>query len=253
MSFRHHMIIPLLLLCTASLRGQDIDPPLHGYIEIASEPRGAEVFLGDSLLGTTPMRLRRSLARDVLCYFPSRDTWNGQVRALPEELPDAQSGVVILHFDREILLRSLPHGAAVFRGDSLLGYTPLRVDAEGGPLRVDALHHTGVDWDPGSVTRSEYLLILTPSDDATAGNVSFHGNTWRLPPADVLLPAGVGLLAGIAAVILKQKADAEYEEYLATGEEELLSQTKKYDIYAGISLALLQLGLGYFIYRLFDE
>jgi hypothetical protein len=54
-------------------------------------------------------------------------------------------------------------------------------------------------------------------------------------------------------VILKQHADAQYASYLETRDDALLSEAKKYDIYAGISLAILQLGLGYFIVRLFEE
>ncbi|MDT8324275.1 MAG: hypothetical protein RRA94_09195 [Bacteroidota bacterium] len=254
MTAKKAILLALLLCAAATVKAQDIDPPMPGMLELESHPRGAEIFLGDSLLGSTPMRVRRSDAERLRVYYPARNAWNAQVRTLPSAMPGAGEGIVLPRFDRSILLRSLPHGARVFRGDTLLGVTPLRVDAASGSLRVDALGYEGVDWDPASTTRSEYLLLLQPlGDGMRAGSVEYRGSGLRLPPVDVLLPAGAGLLAGVAAVIFKQKADAQYADYLATGEEELLSQTKKYDIYAGISLALLQLGLAYFIYRLFDE
>lgn len=246
------MIFAFTLLSTLSLRAQDIDPPLHGYVELESDPGGAEVFAGDSLLGKTPMRVRRDLADRLRVYYPARNAWDAQVRALPSAMPGAGEGIVLLRFDARVLLRSLPHGAKVFRGDTLLGVTPLRLSAGGGPVRVEALGYEGSDWDPAATSRAEFLLMLRPREEEQT-MVEYRGSSVRFPPADVLLPAGAGLLAGVAAVILKQEADAKYDEYLATGDEKLLSQTKKYDIYAGISLALLQLGLGYFIYRLFDE
>lgn len=245
--------LAFLLCCAHAAEAQDIEPPRPGMVELASDPGGAEVFLGDSLLGRTPMRIARGHTKQIRVYYPARNAWDAQVLPLPTAMPGAGEGVVLLRFRRSVLLRSLPHGAKVFRGDTLCGITPLRVQAGDGPLRLEALGYEGADWDPSSTTRGEYLLLLRPLDEVTGNGVEYRGGGLRLPAADVLLPAGAGLLAGVAAVILKRQADAKYDEYLATGNEELLSQTKKYDIYAGISLALLQLGLGYFIYRLFDE
>jgi hypothetical protein len=141
----------------------------------------------------------------------------------------------------------------VFSGDTLLGVTPLRVDAANGLLRIKSLDYESVDWDPASTSREEFLVVLEPLRADMPGKVEYRDGGFRLPSASVLLPAGIGLAAGVAAVIFKQKADAQYADYLSSGNEALLSDTKKYDIYAGISLALLQFGLGYFIYRLFDE
>jgi hypothetical protein len=253
MTAKKLICLALLLCCVQVTRAQDIEPPRPGMVELASDPGGAEVFLGDSLLGRTPMRIARGQAKQIRVYYPSRNAWEAQVLPLPAAMPGAGEGVVLLRFRRSILLRSLPHGAKVFRGDTLCGSTPLRVHAGDGPLRLEALGFEGADWDPSSTTRGEYLLMLRPLDEDAATGVELRGGGFSLPAADVLLPAGAGLLAGVAAVILKRQADAEYDQYLATGDEELLSQTKKYDIYAGVSLALLQLGLGYFIYRLFDE
>ncbi|MCB2203786.1 hypothetical protein KQI65_03490 [bacterium] len=249
-------LIPILLtLCIPMLtHGQDIDPPQSGYISLQSEPCGADVFLGDSLLGHTPLRIDRRYGDSVRVYFPSRSAWNAQVQRLPNAPLHAGEGVVLLRFKNTFQLRSLPHGAAVYRGDSLLGRTPLDVDRQAGTLRLEAVGYLGVDFDPRSTTRASALVMLQPlQEKAMHGEVQRNGSGFHLPAADILVPAGVGLLAGVAAVMLKQEADAKYDSYLSTGDEELLSQTKKYDIYAGISLALLQLGLGYFIYRLFDE
>jgi hypothetical protein len=155
-------------------------------------------------------------------------------------------------FDRHVHLRTLPHGARVFRGDSLLGTTPCDIPIGAGNLRVESLGYQGVLWDPASSSRQEILLLLDPLDESVPSQMRIHQGTLRLPRPDILIPAGVGLAAGVAAVILKQKADGYYDDYLISGDDSFLSQTKKYDIYAGISLALLQLGLGYIIYRLFD-
>ena len=245
--------IAALTAAAVTAFAQDIDPPLTGMIEVASEPPGAEVFLGDSLIGRTPLRIAVKHADSVLLYHPSRTAWDAQCRALPADPLRADQGVVLVRFDARVQLRTLPHGARVFRGDSLLGTTPLFVDRDDGTLRIEALGYTGSDWDPSKSDRREVLVTLDALDPPADSRVQFRSTGLQLPPAEVLLPAGIGLAAGIAAVIFKQKADGLYDDYLVSGDDTLLSQTKKYDIYAGISLALLQVGLGYVIYRILDE
>jgi hypothetical protein len=188
------LVLVLALFAPGGLRGQDREPAAAGYVELASQPDGAEVYAGDTLLGRTPIRVQRALLDSITVWYPERAAWNAQTRR--PELPavGADEGVVFLQFD------------------------------------------------------ARQLFLGTP-----AGDVRVRDDALRLPSADVLIPAGIGLVAGVAAVIFKQEADAQYDAYLRTGDELLLSQTEKYDIYAGVSLALLQIGLGYFIYRLFDE
>jgi hypothetical protein len=190
--------VAVLVVLTVSLGSrviaQDREPPMMGLVELESEPSGAEIFVGDSLLGKTPMRVQLMLIDSIAVWYPSRDAWNAQVLRPDKDGPKAGEGVRLLRFNAQELFLGAPAGSAMKRQQTL-----------------------------------------------------------RLPSSDVLIPAGFGLAAGIAAVIFKQKADALYNDYVQTGDYSLLSQTKKYDIYAGVSLALLQFGLGYFIYRLFDK
>lgn len=247
------VIFAALTAAAVNASAQGIDPPLTGMIELASEPAGAEVFLGDSLLGRTPLRIMAEHADSIRLYYPSRLAWDVQRRVLPSDPLHADQGVVLVRFDARVRLRTLPHDARVFRGDSLLGTTPILVGRDAGPLRIEALGYAGTDWNPVHAERRDMLVVLDPLDMTMDSKVEFRGTGLRLPPVEVLLPAGIGLAAGMAAVIFKQKADGLYDDYLGTGDDSLLSQTKKYDIYAGISLALLQMGLGYVIYRILDE
>lgn len=184
----------LAVLVSLKAEAQEREAPAVGLVELASEPRGAEVYVGDSLMGRTPMRLRRALLDSVRVWFPSRVAWDAQVLRPDTAAPSADMGVLLLRFDARRMFEAVPAGKANVLGEEL-----------------------------------------------------------QIPPAAVLIPAGLGLAAGVAAVMFKQRADGLYDDYLRSGDEFLLSQTKKYDIYAGVSLALLQVGLGYFIYRLFDE
>ncbi|MBR9977243.1 MAG: hypothetical protein KFH87_04065, partial [Bacteroidetes bacterium] len=173
------VLVTLFFLCrplSTPVLAQDREPPAKDMVELVSEPAGAQVFVADSLLGSTPLRLSRVLLDSVTVWYPSRGSWDAQVLRPSLDGPDADTGVRFLQFQ------------------------PRRLSLE-----------------------------------EIGGRTHVHENSFQLPAADVLLPAGLGLAAGVAAVVLKQHADRLYDEYLHTGDDALLSQTKKYDIYAGVS------------------
>lgn len=250
---RPALSIVTVLLFTSMLHAQDIEPRESNFVRIESEPRGAEVYRGDTLLGSTPLRLLRAEAHDLVLYFPGRLVWNAQRAELGNDLLREHLGVTQVRFARMLQLRSLPYGAAVYRGDSLLGTTPLYITADTAMLTLHMVGYESVEVSPMDFDEDAVLLTLEALAPPGTPDFSVSTDGMRFPRADILLPAGLSIAAGIAAVMLKQHADARYDEYIANRDEALLSEAKKYDIYAGLSLAVLQLGLGYFILRLFEE
>lgn len=169
-----------------------------------------------------------------------------------------------------VVLESEPTRAEVYVGDSLIGHTPQRI-ARSMLDSVRVCFPSRDAWDaqvlrPDTTALSAELGVLLLRFDAgrmllapslasapVVGAAEERRSGMAFPRTDVLLPGTIALGAGIAAVMLKQHADGLYDDYLRTRDESLLSQTKKYDIYAGVSLAILQVGLGYLMYRLLAE
>jgi len=241
----------LLFLLAGTVRAQDIEPAFSPWVMVESEPRGAEVYRGDSLLGSTPLRVSRALADSLTLYVPGRAVWGAQSIEVRGPVPGEREGVVFVRFDARLRLRSVPHGAAVYRGDSLLGHTPLDVPRDSSVLTLRVAGYDDVTVRVGEV-EDEALIVTLPA----MGRVSML-EEWRgdiaAPTLRVAVPASLALIAGVASVMFKQHADGLYEDYLRKPEGALLSEVKKYDIYAGISLAIVQVGLGYLVYLLFVE
>jgi hypothetical protein len=103
------------------------------------------------------------------------------------------------------------------------------------------------------VDEAALLVVLPVASGERPAGFTLVDEPLRMPGIDIVLPAGVTLAAGVAAVMFKQYADGRYDAYLSSRNDTLLSDAKKYDIYAGLSLALMQLGLGYFILRIFGD
>jgi len=235
---------------------QEIEPRRATTITLQSEPSGAEVFLGDSLIGETPLRIFKQDVAAVRVFYPSRNNWNAEMHTLPTHPIGSDEGIVLLHFKAQLWIYSSPYGSLVFHGDSLLGSTPLIWPDSllNETLRVEAPGYNSSLIEQSMAVAGRLYLLLEQNEVSVAiKKIDVRSSEFVFPPARILVPAGIGLVAGIASVIWKQHADNIYGEYLSSGVRDLLSKTRRYDLYAGIGLAILQASLGYFVYLLFKE
>jgi hypothetical protein len=229
-------------------------PKTSEIVRIQSEPEGAEIFLGDSLLGTTPINVHNALLPELTAWYPSRSAWNATVTALPDSAPSYLEGIVFLEFAQPLLVLSSPSNAAVYCSDSLMGYTPLRTFV---PAGADTIFLSKPGYVQQSICLSEMenhrlAVILEPCNPLPDdGIVQELHSSFSFPSTYVLVAATVGAAAGIAAVILKQEADSKYVLYSESGSESALDSSRNYDLYSGIALAILQLSLVYLVYELF--
>lgn len=186
-------------------------------------------------------------------------------------LPHAQARAqdALPRVSDHISVVSEPSGAEVWTRDSLLGTTPLALPvAFADTLRV---------WYPSrDAWRAQRALLAPPFIPAREGVVMARfpraidllaSAPDAIPPRGMLErdaplsiprlaitgPAVIGLGAGIAAVVLKQKADRVYDSYLLSADPDLLSRTRRYDLAAGVALAVLEASVGYFVYLLFMQ
>jgi hypothetical protein len=249
--------LPIVLAFAAAFcasKGQGIEPAVPTGIIVRSEPSGAEVFLRDSSLGTTPLRLEAAFSDTLILFYPSRNTWGSQRSVLHPPYLKNTEGVVVARFIATIVVNSLPSGAAVFSGDSLLGRTPVAVaiPGSGGRLRVSRPGYADKFPEVTGEAGERVLVVLDPANgEATNERLSRQPGSFRIPGSSLLIPAAAGLTSGVLSVILKQKADSYYDDYLVTGDEALLKKTRRTDVYSGIALAVLELSFAYFIYLLF--
>lgn len=240
--------------CT-SAPAQDLPSP-GDRVRIESLPPGAEVWWGDSLLGVTPLTVARSRAAEIVVWHPARSAWRAQRDTIADGAPDASAGVVLMRFARLLTVTSMPHGAAVFVGDSLVGYTPVAIEVDGDAreLRLERPGCASQRITVGEASGDVVTVVLASSEGgACLPPMREQTSFFRLPDATVSVPAGVGLLAGIAAVVLKQEADASYDRYRATADGALLDRARSYDIYAGVALVASELALAWLVYKLFSS
>jgi hypothetical protein len=256
MSTRIATAVVFVCACLGTVvRAQDLPTP-GDRVRLETLPMGAEVWWGDSLLGVTPLTVARSRAAEIVVWHPARSAWRAKRDTIAADAPDASAGVVLMRFARRLTVTSMPHGAAVFEGDSLIGYTPVSIDVDDA-VRELRLERPGCDEQRITVGEASgdvvTVVLAAAGGDGCLPPMREQTSFFRLPDATVIVPAGVGLLAGIAAVVLKQEADASYDRYRTTADGALLDRARRYDIYAGVALAASELALAWLVYKLFSS
>ncbi len=237
--------IVLILLRTYALSAQQVPVNVCTNAE--------QAWLRVDTLPPFPVRQGRvqvtlPVGKHRLVLLPAEmDSW---VFVRPETLLVVEKGQAVslfLPFPYVYRLETLPPGAAVrFRG-KILGYTtfyhvrrkPLRgsVTFEKPGYRPATYSLLGTD--------SLYVRVQVPLTSLPPSPTPW----WKRREGDYLA-LGMAFVGTLISIHYKFQADALYDRYLQTGEPELKSRIRRYDRYAGWSLAVGEVGLILFGMRL---
>jgi hypothetical protein len=179
---------------------------------------------------------------------------------LPFQVPESfsqnpDSLVIPYHY-----INSIPQNAEVYLNDSLVGFTPLRLPAENVLTGKFTLKKSGcqvytyrLQPDDSVVNKTFYLTTFSRKSEQLVmqNHDGFFKKPRKLVP--IITLGTVSLGSAISAYYFKSIANDKYSEYLQTGSDGLLDETKRYDLYSGIALAALQLGIIGLIYFLFID
>ena len=265
----------LALLPTVSILAQEassVDGNL-AYLAVRSEPPGLEVFLDDSLLGTTPLdsvvvnldELRQRVNSDgvsrhlLLVRSPdvkgswfARD-WSRKIVLAPGEL-----AVYEADFPRHTVIESHPYGADILVDDVPAGNTPALLNLAGSTALL--LSREGFDAHKVQITEesveSHFKVRLqrtteSPSIGAVQVLNEMSGKNLEKYRVGSL---SLTLVAGVAAVYFKSRADEWHERYLQPAPPELrrlyYDKTRRYDAFSGVSFGVFQAGFALSLYLL---
>ncbi|GEM_PF-1682739 len=251
-----------LLIFTASLFAQPSTPVPNAFISITSPYPGLPVLIDGKEAGFTPLR-----------YWPLPPGKHQLAvkRAPPEswldfdwtEVCSLQAGDTlnfVARFQRGYSINSTPFGAEVYVNSFLRGTTPLIVRLPEGDIasieiRKTAFQSQALQIDDGVSEIRIYHVNLKPEQnlpmiqevEKTRRAFRLHRNR-RISFA----AAGLSLASGITAILLKDKADHFYDQYLTAGlpenRERFFQRTEEYDRYAGIATAVFEVSFAVSFY-----
>lgn len=159
-------------------------------------------------------------------------------------------------------INSVPQNADLFLNDIYIGQTPMHFmwDAkqEGRKITVKLTGYAAFEYIPFTeeiIVNKTFKLI--PNNINYIKEIVFKdkSSSFNKPINIIPMALTTAIAAGsaILAYYYKSLAITTMEEYDLTGDPALLDKKKKYDLIGGISLAVLQIGLGTLIYFHFIE
>jgi hypothetical protein len=231
----------------------------RGTLRIGSEPQGALVRLNGADAGFTPFEADTLPAGPYLVEVIPPDSAGWLTRT-------ARDSVFLEAYELEertyrlahlLFLQTLPPGAELFAGDSLLGETPVVVERSlfsrtpPAVLRKVGFHPVTLS-PPTAAGPAGTLTVSLPRD----GDTPLLEDVYP-PPSPPGWPkffaAAGAVAAGGAAAYFKIKADNVYDEYLRTGDPALRNDATGYDMQAAMALIATQACIALLTYLLFTE
>lgn len=210
-------------------------------VSIKTDQDSSSIFLNNKFAGIGSASLE--LAKGAYEIKAVEPAWIWDAKTVKDSLVIdncSSPKTVSLVFNNSLYLQTLPEDAPVYSGDSLIGYTPLFIPERynnvelkkpGFDIKNAALNHSLAD----QTFRLDYKGIKNNND-----------NFFKGPLFKILMGSLVAL--GTATAYFKLKADDRFSQYQASGDESLLSETRKLDLISGITLGALEINFGVLIY-----
>jgi len=245
------------LIFTASSFAQQSASPPNAVISIESRHSGLPVFIDGKEAGFTPLQ-HLSVApgkHEIAVKRLRPESWLDFDWVETCSLRAGDTLKLVARFQKGYSINSTPFGAEVCVNGVLQGTTPLvlrLLEGETTSVEIRKIGHRSeqlqIGKTPAGISETRlYAATLKPEKDLTAIHDSelsrrrLHVSRNRRIS---LATAGLSLASGVAAVLLKDKADHFYEQYLAASlpdkRERFYQRTENYDRYAGIATAVFE-------------
>ena len=230
--------------------------PSQCTLTIQTTPESVHVMLDGKIMGTTPLELD-SIAPGthiLLLQHPDVESWLTMPLEDTIDVKEGESRTLRYALRTKYFISSIPFGADVVLDDSVLGTTPYIAPAglTHKSLLLRSPGYESIDVAlGGKPVISATLNKIWQNEDRTsyfATSMVTRSNTVGL-----YVSGAATILSGVAAAYFKVKADDRYQQYLISGNDNMLSQTHRLDTAAGISIAATQIGLGLFTYFILSQ
>ncbi len=231
-------------------------------ISIFSNQNNAKVFLDTGFIGVTPLaNFEVSEGNHLIKVISASSLKNWEAEIETFDIYVDRDTTLTSRFRHYYYFSSEPFGAKVLMRDSLLGITPLRFlsyDLLSGQLLFRKKNFqdyifdlANYNFETGAEVKLKSKGIETTNDLVYKNRGTQFKTKRHIIPIMTLGAASIA--GGYLAYNFKNHANEDYDKYLITGNQELLSSSNKNDNYFIVSLVLMQAAIGGLIYFLFFD
>lgn len=230
-----------VFLVTSKLFSQDCNPTLV----ITTDFPLTQIFINDSLVSESN-NLEIELTRGTykILVMENSDRYDALTFLDSLTVNDCKTYNLNYTKSKKVYLDTNPQDAYVFRGDSLIGNTPIFIN---GNLLPITLKKNGYE---------DFLLQKEKINDRIMINLNFNGQPKEesfFSTNTFYVLTGTAVLLGAITAHYKLKADDKFDEYKLTKNKNLLDETDRYDLISGITFTAMQINIGFILYKLLSE
>jgi hypothetical protein len=244
-------------LVAISTFAQQVAPARHGFISVDSRYPGLPVFVDGAEAGFTPLR-NWSLTpgeHEIAVKRAQPESWLDFDWVEICSLSAGDTLHFVARFLKGYSINSTPFGAEVYVDGVLEGATPLVLRLPEDEIASVEIRKAGYQAEQMQIGKTKeglaetrlYAVALKPEKDLTilhdvgTSRRRFHlARNRRIS----LAAAGLSLASGVAAILLKDKADHFYDRYLTASlpaqREKFYARTEDYDRYSGIATGVFE-------------
>ncbi len=226
-------------------------------LTVVSNMNTAHVFVDGEWMGRVtdgPFLVAQS-AEELTVKPETLDAWAIQPIRFDLTSGDAV-GELRAMFPYYYRVESMPPGADVFlvspTGDEWLGETPLLYQSPAalrGEFLIAHEGHTSARLVPGKEIWNHEAVTLDISDANVARRMGLSEPDRRRRWIDVAA-LSTAAVAGALAVHYRTKADNRFDRWQETQDPNLKNRVQRLDVYSGVAVGTMQVGLGVFAFRL---
>ncbi|MDZ7361987.1 MAG: PEGA domain-containing protein [candidate division KSB1 bacterium] len=248
--------VTLWVVCTITF-AQQAESTGHAVISVESQYPGLPILIDGKEAGFTPLQnhLLPPGKHEIAVKRAQPESWLDFDWVETCSLSAGDTLHFTAHFQKGYSINSMPFGAEVYLDGVLQGTTPLVLRLPEDEIAYVEIRKAGYQAEQLQIGKTKeglaetrlYAVTLKPEKDWTvlhedeASRRRFHLTRNRRIS---LAAAGLSLASGVAAILLKDKADHFYDQYLTTGlpaqREKFYQRTKDYDRYSGIATAVFE-------------
>lgn len=230
--------------------------PVPASLHINTYPPGAIVFVDGDSVGISPVTLTGLSPGIVRIRILSPDVKNWLADPVVDSVSLGEGRDVSRTYSlaRKYLIITSPSSAEVWKGDSVLGQTPLVIGGDWKHLEVRKKGYASVPLAESFPERGIISLNLKRLwDSPTTEEPPILGQDEDGSSLPLYLSGAAAILSGATAAYFKVKADNEYSNYLRSGNKAALDEVNRLDTAAAIALVATQVSMGLFTYFILSE
>lgn len=226
------LLFAFFIFC-GNVFSQDCRAPLN----ILTDNKNSNIYLNNKLIGKREINIDLEMGEYFIHISGPEKRW--AAKNINDTIIINSCDSVKLNYSlNTVYLKTDPPDAYVFQNNILIGHTPLFISKNYGRIVLSKPGYNSEAVSLNDLNESTINLKFTGEEN---GRRFYEKSIFKI------LVAGIVALGG-ATAYFKLRADDKFEKYQSNGDQNLLDQTKKYDLISGITMGALQINFGVLIY-----